>query len=622
MGRWIDPWTVRVTIGKRIIAAAIVALAVLTAAPANSSGPITSTNLLNYLEQSIQWYRRVQTVEQSGNDLLLRESVLNSSLKVVQLSFAFARAEAPLAESTGAAAVPNAGSGELDQAAQRASDRVAGIQSRITALDEQIRKAPAGTRASLEQQRAELNADLTLATQIQSTVQTLLKFNGSLGSGADGLATQIDELARSVPEAQPETAAAPAKSQSAAQTFQPEASGIVGLTGELFTLGDRRKQVSDLLKQTDALIATIDRLRAPVVNQIRTLIQQADTITNAPPAKTPAEAQAAQQQLARLTTQFKQLSASLVPLSEQSTAAAGTREELQETINDLTESWERTGRYLLLRGIMLGGAIFLILVISSIWRHATFRYVTDPRRRRQFLTVRRIVVSGAVLFALVIGFVTEFGSLATYAGFVTAGIAVALQNPILAVVAYFFLIGRYGVRVGDRVTISGVTGEVLEIGLVRIYMMELGPDGHSTGRIVVFSNSVIFQPSALFKQMPGLDYAWHTAALILSGKSDFKLAEAKLTEAVDSVYREYRGRLERQHLSLQQATDISVATPQPESRLRFTDAGLEFTVRYPVVRGDAAATDDQILNALHDAVAHEPKLEFAPSGQPKVQMAA
>jgi hypothetical protein len=85
---------------------------------------------------------------------------------------------------------------------------------------------------------------------------------------------------------------------------------------------------------------------------------------------------------------------------------------------------------------------------------------------------------------VIFGFVREFGSLATYAGFVTAGVAVALQSPILSVVAYFFLIGRYGIRVGDRVTISGVTGDVIEIGFVRFTLMELagtGPDLHSTG---------------------------------------------------------------------------------------------------------------------------------------------
>jgi len=48
-------------------------------------------------------------------------------------------------------------------------------------------------------------------------------------------------------------------------------------------------------------------------------------------------------------------------------------------------------------------------------------------------------------------------------------VAVALQTVILSGVAYFFFIGRFGVRVGDRVTITNITGDVIEIGLFRIY---------------------------------------------------------------------------------------------------------------------------------------------------------
>src|SRR5439155_24001297 len=142
----------------------------------------------------------------------------------------------------------------------------------------------------------------------------------------------------------------------------------------------------------------------------------------------------------------------------------------------------------------------------------TFRYVHDPRRRKQFLLLRRIAVGCAITAAVVIGLVNEFGSLATYAGLLTAGLAVALQNVISSIVAYFFLIGRYGLRVGDRVTISDVTGDVLEIGLVRLYLMEMtgvAADLQPTGRGVGFSNSVLFHPSALFRQMPGADYVWH-----------------------------------------------------------------------------------------------------------------
>ena len=114
------------------------------------------------------------------------------------------------------------------------------------------------------------------------------------------------------------------------------------------------------------------------------------------------------------------------------------------------------------------------------------------------MLLRRFITGFLMAVVIILGFVSEFHSLATFAGFLTAGIAVALQTVILSVAAYFFLIGRYGVRVGDRITVSGVTGDVIDIGLVRMHLLELAGTGvnlYPTGRVVVFSNSVLLQTS-------------------------------------------------------------------------------------------------------------------------------
>jgi small-conductance mechanosensitive channel len=218
--------------------------------------------------------------------------------------------------------------------------------------------------------------------------------------------------------------------------------------------------------------------------------------------------------------------------------------------------------------------------------------------------------------------VNELGSLATYAGFLTAGLAVALQNVIASVVAYFFLIGRYGLRVGDRVTISGVSGDVVEIGLVRLHLMELtGEDSdlHPTGRVVGFSNSVLFQPAAIFRQVPGTDYVWHTVALTLAPETDLKLAESRLMAAVEGVHEAYRERVEQQHAAFQRVVDLPVPPPKPVGRLRFTSEGLEFVVRYPAEMRNASETDGRVIRALSEAIGREPRLALAGSTPPKLQ---
>ena len=120
---------------------------------------------------------------------------------------------------------------------------------------------------------------------------------------------------------------------------------------------------------------------------------------------------------------------------------------------------------------------------GELWRRAVFRYVQEPRRRYQLLLVRKIVLWALVVAIVGFTFATELGSLATFAGLITAGLAVAMQSVLVSIVGYFFLIGKYGIRVGDRVQIGSVTGEVIDLGLVRLHLMELSGQGRSAPRV-------------------------------------------------------------------------------------------------------------------------------------------
>jgi len=77
--------------------------------------------------------------------------------------------------------------------------------------------------------------------------------------------------------------------------------------------------------------------------------------------------------------------------------------------------------------------------------------------------------------------------------------------------------------------------------------------------------------------------------------------------AVGSVYCKYLDRVERQYANLELSVDVPLAEHKPESRLRFIDAGLQFTVRYPVEIQHALKMGERILRAVHEAVDGVPK---------------
>ncbi len=252
---------------------------------------------------------------------------------------------------------------------------------------------------------------------------------------------------------------------------------------------------------------------------------------------------------------------------------------------------------------LLIASLVVVFLAAEAWRRAVFRYVQDQRRRAQFLLVRRIALW--LLVVAIIGFTlaTEVSSLATFAGLITAGLAVAMQSVLISIVGYFFLIGRYGLRVGDRVQIGNVTGEVIELGLVRLHLMELSADGLAgpTGRVVAFANSIVFQASGgVFKQIPGVNLAWHEITLSLPPASDYSALKEKLLEAANHVLSEYREDIVRQTREIQRTTSSSQSAgeTQAQVQLKFSAASVDAVVRYPVQLQRAAEIDERISREL------------------------
>ena len=282
-----------------------------------------------------------------------------------------------------------------------------------------------------------------------------------------------------------------------------------------------------------------------------------------------------------------------------------------------------TLRRLLVRLAVLFGLLAAIFAAAWLWRHFTFRYVQDTRRRYQFLQARRIVLAIVVTFVILFNFANEIGALATVMGFAAAGIAVALQNVILSLAGYFFLIGKFGIKVGDRVLISGVTGDVIDIGLVKLSLMELGGNGNDrqpTGRVVVFSNAIVFQPTGnFFKQIPGTNFVWNEVTLTLSPDCDYRLAEKRLLEAVDEVFARYRETIQRQYIEAEHQLNMAIDSPKPQSRIQLGSDGLQITIRYPAETRSAVQTADAVSRRLLDAIAREPGLKLVAAGIANIQ---
>ena len=606
----------------------------LAVAFAAEAPDITGPQIIDHLNRTITWYQHISVVDQGGNgveDVLLAENVRQSARQVVRKAFAFARAEAAVLTNNDANGNPHpVSSGEprtLEQTAAAGNVRIQNLQKQIDDLNQQIASAPRRQLETLTAQREMLNANLAFAKVAQSGIKDMLQFASGTEKGS-GLLGQINLLAGSdsIPAALTDTApeANPPASNATNNTRpndHPDFAGIAALLADTFRLVRERNQISSLINETKKLSDEIGDLRAPVRSKLRELLSQSDALATAANAQTdPAALKAQRKQLEQMTARFKALSSPILPLSEQGLALNTTRGALAQWRDNTGERLQTILGYLAFRLTTLLAGIVILFIISEVVRRATVRYVRDTRRRQQFVLIRRFLVGLIATLLVVFASLSGIGSFATMAGFVTAGLAVALQNVILSVVAYFFLIGRYGLRTGDRVTVSGITGDVIEVGLVRLYLMEFagsGPDLHSTGRVAVFSNSVIFQPAALIKQAPGTEYVWHGVTVVFTPDTHLEQARQRLLSAVQSVYQTYRSVIESQHAAFERAVNTQLPDAQPNSRAQYTDSGIQVIVRYPVEIGQVSLVDEKVINAIMQEIEKEPALKLAPSGYPR-----
>jgi small-conductance mechanosensitive channel len=619
------------------------------AASASFDPAARSRDILAHLNTVIQFYRAsLQPIQKAGepNDIVYRDQAVALSSQVAGYAFQSAKAEATLMAGyqahpgTVPGAAPGAAPSEPGTSEQQrmqtteanVEKQISDLQAREAALDKQIDSANAKTLPGLQAQRKQTQGALDLATAMKDALQKIVGITDAQNSS--GMAADIDRLQSSVPELQSKnkTAAPQITTLDAAKS-----SGVTSQGAVLFELFETRRALDNLVQENANLKKQALDLRTPVSNILRNLIKQGQLFsqqaedsgdqaastpapTAAPPATPPV---AGQPNITSITTQFKVLAAAAVPLSQEIIVLEQSSANLSAWRSSVDEEYFSILHTLLLRILVIAIALALILGGGEIWSRATNKYIRDIRRRRQFLIVRRVVVGFLSVIVILFGFVTQFNSLATFAGFITAGIAVGLQTILLSVAAYFFIIGRYGVKVGDRITISSVTGDVIDVGLVRFYMMELAGSGtelNPTGRVAVFSNAVLFQAGTpLYKQIPGTEYAWHELIVKFTDAANYKLVCEAMLKELHEVYDGYRSSIELQHRVVENWMQTSIAPPAIESRLQFNGGTFQLWARFPVLIRHASETDEKLTRALVELIATNPEIKSSVASTPLIQ---
>ena len=592
--------------------------------PDDSRAVMTGDQVVQILDETVDWYRTLGAQQQAAtqpSDLLILYANRQTADKIMKLAFDFARANAELLSSEAGVkqeAQDAASEQSLSRLRKRLDEQRASVQADIESAKRQLASAPQAEHAALQSKISVLQGQLDLVNARRNMLSNMAQFaseSDSTGFGANALKAHIDAIAASIPAASgAPVAAAPAtaivttpadETPAAAAGTSLSRFGIWDLAATVFRLSAKARTIEQVDERTAELEATFKQIRARPVEQLKRLSDRGDALA-AEAETSGANLRGVRDQYDTLAWLFQQTSSIATPLSKAGVLLAQYRRNLDNWRTATDRQYRDALEALGLRVGLFALLLAIVFGLAHLWRRAVYRYVHEARRRSRLLLLQKIVLWALVVAIAASTFATELGSLATFAGLITAGLAVAMQSVLVSIVGYFFLIGKYGIRVGDRVQVGSVTGEVIEMGLVRVHLMELSGDGQMspTGRVVAFANSIIFQASGgLFKQLAGVNLAWHEVTFSLPAGADYGALKDEMTQAVTRVIADYREDIVRQTREIQKAASKHDAgDPQPSVQLRFSASSVDAIVRYPVQLTHAAEIDERVSRELLNVI--------------------
>lgn len=465
----------------------------------------SNSEIIAYLLQSVSWYRHVYTERQVANepaDLMFLDDNQAIERQIVKLSFEFAKANAMLETSTtsshGRPASSESPAADLahfielkdrnDQLSQRAIEE-------IMNLDKKLNSAQGDDRRKLKAAEEDAQTRLRLLDAVTHGLNDLVQFVQNSGEGQTHnrrLDSTIDDLAQSIPEVMGSSVSvATAPLQEANPRMAARDAGILGLVSEVSAMKRKLQVVDEKTRLTDKLILSANKLRIPLSDFITYLIQSV-AVSNSQTSDL-LSLREQKSHLDSITVDLKELSPVIVALDKQNILLTEYKSQVVPWRTTVAGQYRQAWKQLMMRLMVVSLIIGLLLAIGHLSRRFTLRHVHDPNRRRFIRMSHQFVTLFAVTVVIVFVLASDLKSVATYFGLLSAGLLLALENVILATLGSLILVGKRGIRIGDRVQVSGVTGDVIDMGLLQFQLREVDVEnGRYTGHVATFSNSLVF----------------------------------------------------------------------------------------------------------------------------------
>lgn len=267
-------------------------------------------------------------------------------------------------------------------------------------------------------------------------------------------------------------------------------------------------------------------------------------------------------------------------------------------------------QYKILESLIL---LFLIIGLQRLIRRFWISKIDDIKVRYQWQKISLYLAVFLIIILLSNVWLQLFGSVGTFLGLVSAGIAIALKDPLVNMVGWFFILIRQPFKVGDRIQIGKNSGDVIDIRLFQFSLNEIGnwvDADQSTGRIIHIPNGVVFtEPQANYTA--GFQYIWHEIPVLVTFESNWKKAKQILTDVVDHHAVMLSNEAEKQIKEAAKRFLIFYSKLTPIVYTSVQDSGVLLTLRYMCNPRERRLTSEKIWEDVLERFSKCDDIDFA-----------
>ena len=258
-------------------------------------------------------------------------------------------------------------------------------------------------------------------------------------------------------------------------------------------------------------------------------------------------------------------------------------------------------------------AFILFFVIKKLILRIVYNATENVKTRYQWHKITGYISFSLISIIIANIWLEGIESIATYLGLVSAGIAIALKEPLTNLTGWLYIIWRSPFDVGDRIQLGHETGDVIDTNLFNFTLMEIGnwvdADDH-TGRLIHVPNGLIFT-ATLANYGKGFKYIWNEMPVLVTFESDWRKAKNILLKIVHENSIIQTKSAEKKFKEAKKVFLLKKPDLEPTVITKVEDSGVELTLRYLCRPDLRRETEHKIWEDILDEFDKYDNIDFA-----------